>query len=104
MGEIEEPDAEIAFQDDGPEKWRKVNPEYEHLRKDSDGDGLSDQWEGYNNRDANDGKLLFTFDCADGRLKDGKLIRDFPISPGSKDFSTFIFRQEGIDCSQRSRC
>ena len=63
MGEIEEPDAEIAFQNDGPEKWRKVNPEYEHLRVDSDGDGLSDQWEGYNNRNANDGKLLFTFDC-----------------------------------------
>lgn len=63
MGEIEEPDAEISFQNDGPAKWRKVNPEYEHLRVDSDGDGLSDQWEGYNDRDANDGKLLFTFDC-----------------------------------------
>lgn len=63
LGAFEEPDAEIAFQDQGPAKWRKVNPEYEHLREDSDGDGLSDEWEGYNDRDPNDGKLLFTFDC-----------------------------------------
>ncbi len=40
-----------------------MNPEYEPLRKDSDGDGLSDTWEGYNDRDPRDGKLLFTFDC-----------------------------------------
>jgi len=63
LGAFEEPDAELAFQDAGPEKWRKVNPEYEHLREDSDGDGLSDKWEGYNDRDPKDGKLLFTFDC-----------------------------------------
>ena len=61
-GAYEEPDAELAFQNEGPEKWRKVNPEYEHLRPDSDGDGLSDAWEGYMDRDANDGKLQFLFD------------------------------------------
>ena len=83
MGEIEEPDAEIAFQDDGPEKWRKVNPEYEHLRKDSDGDGLSDQWEGYNNRDANDGKLLFTFDCG------GWQTEGWQANPGLSNIAGF---------------
>ena len=40
-----------------------VNVEYERYRKDSDGDGLSDKWEMLNNRDPNDGKVLFQFDC-----------------------------------------
>ena len=83
MGEIEEPDAEIAFQNDGPDKWRKVNPEYEHLRVDSDGDGLSDQWESYNNRDANDGKLLFTFDCG------GWQTEGWQANPGLSNIAGF---------------
>jgi len=63
MGAVEESDAEMLFQTKGPAKWRVVNPEYEVVREDSDGDGLSDGWEEFNNRDPNDGKLLFTFDC-----------------------------------------
>lgn len=46
------------------QKWgRAVNPEYEVVRSDSDGDGLSDAWEKINGRDPQDGRLLFTFDC-----------------------------------------
>jgi arylsulfatase A-like enzyme len=61
-GEGEESDEELAFQAQS-KKWRIVNPEYERIRQDSDGDGLSDEWEKYNDRDPDDGKLLFTFDC-----------------------------------------
>ncbi|VGO11996.1 Arylsulfatase [Pontiella desulfatans] len=46
------------------QKWGEgVNVEYETVRPDSDGDGLSDKWEKLNNRDPNDGLLLFEFDC-----------------------------------------
>jgi N-sulfoglucosamine sulfohydrolase len=45
-------------------KWGiGVNYEYERIRQDSDGDGLSDTWEEINKRDPKDGRLLFTFDC-----------------------------------------
>ena len=59
----EESDEELAYQ--GREhKWGTgVNPEYERVRADTDGDGLSDIWEKVNGRDPLDGKLLFTFDC-----------------------------------------
>jgi N-sulfoglucosamine sulfohydrolase len=62
-GEGEESHEELAFQS-RDQKWgRAVNPEYEVVREDHDGDGLSDPWETINGRDPNDGKLLFTFDC-----------------------------------------
>lgn len=61
-GAGEEPDIELEMADS--KKWgRGVNAEYESIRTDSDGDGLSDPWEEFNQRDPNDGKLLFTFDC-----------------------------------------
>ena len=44
-------------------KWGKaVNPEYEQVREDEDGDGLSSAWEKINGRDPMDGKLEFYFD------------------------------------------
>ncbi|MGI9471719.1 MAG: sulfatase-like hydrolase/transferase [Rubripirellula sp.] len=59
----EESDEELAFQAND-QKWGKaVNPEYERVRTDSDGDGLSDEWEQINGRDPDDGVLQFTFDC-----------------------------------------
>jgi N-sulfoglucosamine sulfohydrolase len=62
-GAGEESLEELAYQAQG-HKWGKaVNPEYEVVRTDGDGDGLSDAWEKINGRDPDDGKLLFTFDC-----------------------------------------
>ncbi len=63
FGAQEESDAEMAFQASGHKWGEGVNPEYERVRSDADGDGLSDDWERINTRDPNDGKLLFTFDC-----------------------------------------
>lgn len=59
----EESKEELAYQAKD-HKWGKaVNPEYEIVRKDSDGDGLSDKWESINGRDPTDGKLRYEFDC-----------------------------------------
>lgn len=63
MGEGEEPEAEMKYQADGHKWGSGVNPEYEGVRPDSDGDGLSDQWEIINGRDPKDGRLVFEFDC-----------------------------------------
>jgi len=63
MGQGEEPAAEMKYQADGHKWGRGVNPEYEGVRPDSDGDGLSDQWEQINGLDPQDGRLVFEFDC-----------------------------------------
>lgn len=45
-------------------KWGMgVNPEYESIREDRDGDGISDEWEQLNQRNPADGKLQFEFNC-----------------------------------------
>jgi hypothetical protein len=62
LGAGQEPDTELV-QNSSNKKWRSVNPEYERIREDNDGDGLSDLWESQNDRDPADGKLLFTFNC-----------------------------------------
>ncbi len=59
-GEGEESLEELAFQTINP--WGSVNPEYELVRTDGDGDGLSGEWETLNGRDPDDGKLVFKFD------------------------------------------
>lgn len=57
-----EPAVELRMADNV--KWgRGVNSEYEAIRKDRDGDGLSDDWEQLNSRDPNNGKLQFEFNC-----------------------------------------
>ncbi len=61
LGADVEPDIELEMNGNG--RFKGVNPEYERVRTDSDGDGLSDRWERYNNRDPKDGKLQFEFDC-----------------------------------------
>ena len=63
MGEGDEPDEELRRNGEGTHWGIGVNEEYECIRTDSDGDGLSDTWEEQNGRDPGDGKLLFTFDC-----------------------------------------
>lgn len=62
-GQGEESKEELAYQASGHKWGRAVNPEYEVVREDHDGDGLSNAWEEINGRDPADGKLLFTFDC-----------------------------------------
>ncbi len=62
-GAVEEPPAELAYQARGHKWGDGVNPEYEVVREDHDGDGLSDDWEEITGRDPDDGRLLFTFDC-----------------------------------------
>ncbi|MEM9943144.1 MAG: sulfatase, partial [Planctomycetota bacterium] len=61
-GQGEEPAIELEMADN-PKWGRGVNPEYERIRSDGDGDGLSDDWEKLNQRDPADGKLHFTFNC-----------------------------------------
>ena len=57
-------EAAIELEMASSDNWgHGVNAEYESIRKDSDGDGLSDKWEKLNGRDPDDGKLMFTFDC-----------------------------------------
>ena len=62
-GTGEEPREELAYQANGHKWGEGVNPEYEIVRTDSDGDGLSDDWERINGRDAHDNRLMFLFDC-----------------------------------------
>jgi N-sulfoglucosamine sulfohydrolase len=61
LGADQEPDLELDMNGNG--RFHGVNAEYERVRMDSDGDGLSDLWEKYNDRDPQDGKLQFEFDC-----------------------------------------
>ena len=63
LGAIDEPDQELTLNGQDSKWGVGVNYQYERIRKDTDGDGLSDKWETTNQRDPNDGKLLFTFDC-----------------------------------------
>ncbi len=59
-GEGEEKLQELLEQ--STSRWAAVNPEYELVRTDHDGDGLSSEWEEAVGRDPNDGKLQFLFD------------------------------------------
>jgi arylsulfatase A-like enzyme len=98
-------------------KWDYgMNPEYEALREDTDGDGLTDEWETVMGRDPKDGRIVFEFDCGgwqtegwktrdleeniagyqnylDFHLKDGKgtiYRRDLLVDPDPKDSALAI--------------
>jgi N-sulfoglucosamine sulfohydrolase len=75
LGAGQEPKIELEMNGNG--RFKGVNPEYERVRTDSDGDGLSDRWEKFNGRDANDGRLQFEFNCGgwqtEGWKSDGNL-------------------------------
>jgi arylsulfatase A-like enzyme len=107
-GEGEESHEELAFQS-RDQKWgRAVNPEYEVVREDHDGDGLSDPWETINGRDPNDGKLLFTFDCGGwqtegwrgdenlGNIAGRQGFLDFQLEDGSG-----VIRRDGLNLNAR---
>lgn len=95
FGSTEEPDEELAYQASGHKWGDGVNPEYERVRIDSDGDGLSDEWERINGRDPTDSRLMFLFDCGGwqtegwaGETKLGNLAGylgylDFRLSDGT---------------------
>jgi arylsulfatase A-like enzyme len=63
LGAGEESIDTLKFNGEGRRWGEGVNVEYEAYRVDSDGDGLSDQWEALNRRDPDDGLLLYEFDC-----------------------------------------
>ena len=63
LGNLKESEASLRFNGEGKKWGIGVNPEYEHYRLDSDGDGLSDIWETQNNRDPNYASVYFDFDC-----------------------------------------
>ncbi|MCH2178851.1 MAG: sulfatase [Mariniblastus sp.] len=77
LGAGNEPNEELAMNGEQKKWGTGVNAEYERIRKDSDGDGLSDTWETVNQRDPSDGHLLFTFDCGgwqtEGWYADGEV-------------------------------
>ena len=73
-GEGEESHEELAYQARDHKWGRAVNPEYEVVREDRDGDGLSDAWEVINDRDPADGRMLFTFDCGGWQTEGWKAV------------------------------
>ncbi len=101
MGAGEEPHEELAFQADGQKWGRGVNPEYEVVRTDSDGDGLSDPWEKNNGRDPQDGKLLFTFDCGGWQTEGWQGDQELGNIAGRLGFLNFVIA-DGRGSLQRS--
>jgi N-sulfoglucosamine sulfohydrolase len=63
LGKVAEPADELRANGENAKWGTGVNAEYENIRIDSDGDGLSDTWETVNGRDPQDGRLVFEFDC-----------------------------------------
>ena len=88
-GEGEESDEELAFQGKGHKWGNAVNPEYEVVRTDSDGDGLSDAWEKINERDPDDGKLQFLFDCGGWQTEGWKGSQDLGNIAGRLGYLDF---------------
>jgi N-sulfoglucosamine sulfohydrolase len=102
-GEGEESIEEIRFQAGGAQghKWgRAVNPEYEIVRADTDGDGLSDDWEVANGRDPNDGKLLFTFDCGGWQTEGWKGTPNLGNIAGRQGFLEFALDDDYAEISR----
>ncbi len=93
MGEGEEPAAEMKYQADGHKWGRGVNPEYEGVRTDSDGDGLTDQWETVNGRDPKGGRLVFEFDCGGWQTEGWKPIGIRDNIAGHLDYLDFSLDQ-----------
>ncbi len=93
-GEGEESDQELAYQAQDHKWGRAVNPEYEVVRSDSDGDGLSDAWETIQGRDPSDGRLLFRFDCGGWQTEGWKANDELGNIAGRLGFLDFILDDE----------
>lgn len=87
-GSGNEPPVELRMADNV--KWgRGVNPEYESIRKDRDGDGISDDWEQLNQRDPADGKLQFEFNCGGWQSEGWKPLGRITNICGSQGYLDF---------------
>jgi arylsulfatase A-like enzyme len=101
-GAQEESAEELAFQAQDHKWGRGVNPEYETVREDSDGDGLSDAWENINGRDPHDGKLLFQFDCGGWQTEGWRPVGDeLGNIAGSLGYLDFKLGQAGTGQLER---
>jgi hypothetical protein len=89
MGEGDEPDEELRRNGEGTHWGIGVNAEYERIRTDSDGDGLSDTWEEQNGRDPGDGKLLFTFDCGGWQTEGWQAVGEVTNIAGYQGYLDF---------------
>jgi hypothetical protein len=87
LGAGDEPNIELEQNGNG--RFKGVNPEYERVRTDSDGDGLSDRWEKYNGRDPEDGKLQFEFNCGGWQTEGWKSGGDLTNIAGRQGFLGF---------------
>lgn len=90
FGDQDESKEELRFQAQDQKWGQGVNPEYEQVRVDSDGDGLSDKWEEINGRDPKDGRLQFAFDCGGWQTEGWKsLVHPTDNIAGSLGFLDF---------------
>ena len=87
LGAGEEP--KIELEQNGNGRFKGVNAEYEKVRTDSDGDGLSDRWEKFNDRDPGDGKLQFEFDCGGWQTEGWESDGDLTNIAGRQGFLDF---------------
>lgn len=100
-GAGEESAEEIAYQGQ-EQKWGTgVNPEYEVVRIDRDGDGLSDTWEKVNGRDPSDGKMLFTFDCGGWQTEGWSGSQDLGNIAGAQGYLDFTLGKQGSSLHRR---
>ncbi len=79
----------IELEQNGNGRFHGVNPEYERVRTDSDGDGLSDMWEKYNDRDPSDGRLQFEFNCGGWQTEGWKSDGDLTNISGRQGYLDF---------------
>lgn len=98
LGADEEPEIELIQNGNG--RFKGVNPEYEKVRTDSDGDGLSDRWEKYNGRDPEDGKLHFEFDCGGWQTEGWKAAGQLTNIAGRQGFLDFDLLAERASISR----
>ncbi|BCX49790.1 hypothetical protein HAHE_36980 [Haloferula helveola] len=89
MGDNPEPKATMVYEGTkSPFAKNAHNPEYESVRPDNDGDGLSDLWEKNNGRDPADGRFRFDFDCG-GWMTEGWTSSGTDALPGMQGFLEF---------------
>lgn len=87
-GAGDEPPIELEMA--SSKKWGLgQNAEYESIRKDSDGDGLSDTWEKLNDRDPADGKLMFDFNCGAWQTEGWQAVGKVTNIAGRQGFLDF---------------